>query len=111
MKDAKEEGVEFITLANPMEYYANDKGQVNKVKIQKMELGEPDASGRRRPVPIEGAEEFIDVDTVVVSVGVSPNPIVPDSLPELKVTSWGTIEVNEETLQSSLLFFFFRGLV
>ncbi len=109
IEHAKEEGVEFITLANPMEYYANDKGQVNKVKIQKMELGEPDASGRRRPVPIEGAEEFIDVDTVVVSVGVSPNPIVPDSLPELKVTSWGTIKVNEETLQSSLPYLFAGG--
>ncbi len=109
IEHAKEEGVEFITLANPMEYYANDKGQVNKVKIQKMELAEPDASGRRRPIPIDGAEEFIDVDTVVVSVGVSPNPIVPDSLPELKVTSWGTIEVDNETLQSSLPYLFAGG--
>ncbi len=102
IEHAKEEGVEFMTLSNPLEYYANEKGQVNKVKIQKMELGEPDASGRRRPVPIEGSEEMIEVDTVVVSVGVSPNPIVPDSLPELKTTSWGTIQVNNDTLQSSL---------
>jgi len=102
IEHAKEEGIEFMTLSNPLEYFANEKGQVNKVKIQKMGLGEPDASGRRRPVPIEGSEEIIDVDTVVVSVGVSPNPIVPDSLPELKTTSWGTIQVDEESLQSSL---------
>ncbi len=109
IEHALEEGVEFITLANPIAYFANDKGQVNKAKIQKMELGEPDASGRRRPVPIEGEEEMIDVDTVVVSVGVSPNPIIPDSLPELKMSSWGTIEVNELTLQSSIPFLFAGG--
>ncbi len=102
IEHAKEEGIEFMTLANPIEYFANEKGQVNQVKVQKMELGEPDASGRRRPIPVEGSEELIEVDTVVVSVGVSPNPIVPDSLPELKTTSWGTIQVNEETLQSSM---------
>jgi glutamate synthase (NADPH/NADH) small chain len=102
IEHAKEEGVEFITLSNPVEYYANEKGQVNKVKIQKMELGEPDVSGRRRPVPIEGSEYEIEVDTVVVSVGVSPNPIVPDSLPKLKTSSWGTIEVEKESFQSSI---------
>ena len=72
------------------------------MKIQKMELGEPDSSGRRRPVPIEGSEFIIDVDTVVVSVGVSPNPLIPASLPDLKVTRWGTIVVDEETMQSSV---------
>jgi len=102
IEHAKEEGVEFMTLTNPIEYFANEKGQVNKVKLQKMMLGEPDASGRRRPIPMEGAEEIIDADTVVVSVGVSPNPIVPNSLPNLKTTSWGTIEVNNDTLQSSI---------
>ncbi len=102
IEHAKEEGIEFMTLANPIEYFANEKGQVNKVKVQKMQLGEPDASGRRRPIPIEGSEEIIEADTVVVSVGVSPNPIVPDSLPSLKTTSWGTIQVNEDTLQSSM---------
>jgi len=99
---AIEEGVEFITLANPIEYFADEKGRVNKVKIQKMELGEPDASGRRRPVAIEGSEYLIEVSTVVVSVGVSPNPLIPDSLPELTTTKWGTIKVNEDTLQSSI---------
>ncbi len=106
---AQEEGVEFITLANPIEYFANEKGQVNKVKLQKMKLGEPDASGRRRPVPIDGEEEMIDVDTVIVSVGVSPNPIIPNSLPELKVTSWGTIDVDKDSLQSSIPYLFAGG--
>ena len=99
---AKEEGIEFMNLHNPLEYYADDNGRVNKMKIQKMELGEPDSSGRRRPVPIEGSEFIIDVDTVVVSVGVSPNPLIPASLPDLKVTSWGTIVVDENTMQSSV---------
>ncbi len=72
------------------------------MKIQKMELGEPDASGRRRPIAIEGSEFIIDVDTVVVSVGVSPNPLIPASLPDLKVTDWGTIVVDKETMQSSI---------
>ncbi len=101
IEHAKEEGVEFMTLSNPIEYFADEKGRVNKVKIQKMELGEPDASGRRRPIPIEGSEETIEVETVVVSVGVSPNPIIPDSLPELETSKWGTIEVNDH-LQSSI---------
>jgi len=99
---AKEEGIEFMNLHNPLEYYADEDGRVNKMKIQKMELGEPDSSGRRRPVPIEGSEFIIDVDTVVVSVGVSPNPLIPASLPDLKVTRWGTIVVDEETMQSSV---------
>lgn len=99
---AKEEGIEFMNLHNPLEYFADKNGRVNKMKIQKMELGEPDASGRRRPIPIEGSEFIIDVDTVVVSVGVSPNPLIPASLPELKVTDWGTIVVDKETMQSSI---------
>ncbi len=102
IKHAQEEGIEFLTLTNPLEYFANDKGRVNKMRVQKMELGEPDASGRRRPVAIEGSEYDIDVDTVVVSVGVSPNPLIPNSLPQLEVTKWGTISVNEENLQSSI---------
>lgn len=99
---AKEEGIEFMNLHNPLEYFADKNGRVNKMRIQKMELGEPDASGRRRPIPIEGSEFVIDVDTVVVSVGVSPNPLIPASLPELKVTDWGTIVVDKETMQSSI---------
>ncbi|MCU4175961.1 NADPH-dependent glutamate synthase [Carboxylicivirga sp. N1Y90] len=102
IKHAEEEGIEFMTLTNPIEYYADETGRVNRMKVQKMELGEPDSSGRRRPVPMEGSEYMIDVDTVVVSVGVSPNPLIPSSLPQLETTKWGTIVVDEEKLQSSI---------
>lgn len=99
---AEEEGIEFMNLANPLEYYADEKGRVNRMRIQRMELGEPDASGRRRPVPIEGSEFVIDVDVVVVAIGVSPNPLIPSVLSELKVSRWGTIEVDPDTMQSSI---------
>ena len=102
VKHAQEEGIEFMNLHNPVEYFADEKGRVNKVRIQKMELGDPDASGRRRPIAIPGSEFDVDVDTVVVSVGVSPNPIVPASLPDLKMTDWGTIVVDKDTMQSSI---------
>ncbi len=102
VKHAQEEGIEFLNLCNPVEYFADEKGRVNKVRVQKMELGEPDASGRRSPIPIEGSEYDIEVDTVVVSVGVSPNPLIPSSLPQLETTRWGTIVVDEEKLQTSM---------
>lgn len=101
VKHAKEEGVEFLTLHNPIEYLADENGCVKQMVLQKMELGEPDASGRRSPKAIEGAIETVDVDLVVVSVGVSPNPIVPSSIPGLEVGKWGTITVNED-MQSSI---------
>ena len=99
---AEEEGIEFINLANPVEYFADAKGKVNRMRIQRMGLGEPDASGRRRPMVIEGSEYDIAVDLVVVAVGVSPNPLIPSEVKELKVSKWGTIEVNENTMQSSI---------
>lgn len=102
VKHAKEEGCEFITLTNPMEYLADEQGRVKQVKVQKMELGEPDASGRRSPVPVEGSEYLIDADVVVVAVGVSPNPIVPNSVAGLEVSRKGTIVVDEQTMQSNL---------
>ena len=102
IKHAKEEGIEFLNLNNPVEYFADENGRVNKMRIQKMELGEPDDSGRRRPIPIEGSEYEIEVDTVVVSVGVSPNPIIPQSMSELDVSAWGTINVDKETMQTSI---------
>ena len=76
VKHAKEEGVEFLTLHNPIEYIADEKGRVKQVVLQKMELGEPDASGRRSPVAIPGATETIDIDMAIVAVGVSPNPTI-----------------------------------
>ena len=101
VKHAKEEGVEFMTLHNPIEYIADEQGKVKQVVLQKMELGEPDASGRRSPVPIPGATETIDIDLAIVSVGVSPNPIVPHSIPGLELGRKGTIAVNEQ-MQSSI---------
>ena len=102
VKHAKEEGCEFITLTNPVEYLTDEQGRVKQVKVQKMELGEPDASGRRSPVAVEGSEYLIDADVVVVAVGVSPNPIVPNSVAGLEVSKKGTIVVDERTMQSNL---------
>lgn len=102
VKHALEEGIEFLCLHNPLEYRADAQGRVQQVLVQKMDLGEPDASGRRKPVPIAGSEFLVDVDTVIVSIGVSPNPLLPRSLPDLKTTRWGTLVVNEDTLQTSI---------
>ena len=107
-KHAKEEGVEFLTLHNPIEYIADEKGRVKQVVLQKMELGEPDASGRRSPVPIPGATETIDIDLAIVSVGVSPNPIVPSSIKGLELGRKGTIAVNDN-MQSSIPTIFAGG--
>ena len=101
VKHAKEEGIEFLTLHNPIEYLADELGRVKQVVLQKMVLGEPDASGRRSPIAIPGATETIDIDLAIVSVGVSPNPIVPSSIKGLEVGRRGTITVNEN-MQSSI---------
>ena len=101
VKHAKEEGVEFLTLHNPIEYIADEKGRVKQVVLQKMELGEPDASGRRSPVAIPGAIETIDIDMAIVAVGVSPNPIVPTSVKGLELGRKNTIAVNED-MQSNI---------
>lgn len=108
VKHAKEEGVEFLTLHNPIEYIADEQGCVKQVILQKMELGEPDASGRRSPVAIPGATEIIDIDLAIVSVGVSPNPIVPSSIKGLEVGRKGTITVDEN-MQSSIPMIFAGG--
>ncbi len=102
VKHDMEEGVGFLSLCKPGEYIGDSTGRVKQMRVQKMVLGEPDSSGRRSPVPLEGSEYLIDVDTVVVSVGVSPNPLIPQSLPDLKVSRWGTLEVNPDTLQTSI---------
>lgn len=105
VKHAKEEGVRFMTLHNPIEYIADEQGRVKQVILQKMELGEPDASGRRRPVPVEGATVTMDVDLVVVSVGVSPNPILPRSVEGLELGRKGTIAVDEDMQSSHKMLF------
>lgn len=99
---AKQEGVEFLTLHNPIEYIGNEKGKVTAVRLQKMQLGEPDASGRRSPEPIPGAIETIEVDEVIVSVGVSPNPLIPNAIKGLEISRKGTIVVDEESMRSQL---------
>ena len=100
VKHAKEEGVDFMNLCNPNEYSGDENGRVKAMRIQRMELGEPDASGRRTPVEIPGAIEEIEVDVVIVSVGVSPNPLIPNSFEGLDVTRKGTLEVDETLLTS-----------
>ena len=102
IKHARQEGVEFMTLHNPIEYLGDENGHVRAMLVQRMELGEPDESGRRSPVPVEGAVEEIPVDMVIVSVGVSPNPLIPDSVEGLNVSRRGTIEVNDSTMESSV---------
>lgn len=99
---AQEEGIVFKTLHNPIKYEGDENGKVTRVLLQRMELGEADASGRRRPVEIEGATEWQEVDEVIVSVGVSPNPLIPSSFKGLEVSKWGTIIVNQESMQSAL---------
>ncbi len=102
VKHAKEEGVEFLTLHNPIEYLGDERGRVRQMRLQKMQLGEPDASGRRRPVPVEGAIETVDVDEVIVSVGVSPNPLIPRAFKGLEISKKGTIVVDEASRRSAL---------
>src|SRR5574344_353410 len=96
VKHAKEEGINFLTLHNPMEYIADEKGAVKQAVLQVMQLGEPDASGRRRPEPIEGQTKTLDADQVIVAVGVSPNPLVPKSVEGLELGRKNTIVVNDE---------------
>ena len=100
VKHAKEEGINFLTLHNPIEYIADEQGAVKQAVLQVMELGEPDASGRRSPVPVEGKTVTLDVDQVVVAVGVSPNPLVPKSIQGLELGRKNTIVVSEQ-MQSS----------
>ena len=95
VKHAKEEGITFLTLHNPIEYIADEQGAVKQAVLQVMELGEPDASGRRSPVPVEGKTVTLDVDQVIVAVGVSPNPLVPKSINGLELGRKNTIVVNE----------------
>ena len=107
VKHAKEEGVEFMTLHNPIRYIGDENGRVKQAVLEKMELGEPDASGRRSPVPT-GETITIDVDMVIVAVGVSPNPIVPKSIEGLELGRKNTIAVNE-SMQSSIPTIFAGG--
>lgn len=98
---AKEEGIELKLLCNPTKILGDDQGRVCGMECVQMELGEPDASGRRRPVVVEGSEFVLDVDTVVMSLGTSPNPLIRSTTPGLEANKWGCLVVSEETMQTS----------
>ena len=102
IEHAKEEGIEFHLLINPTEILGSKEGYVTGMKLLRMELGEPDESGRRRPVPVEGSEFELDLDAVVVAIGQSPNPLMREATPELKTESWGGIITDEETGLTSI---------
>ena len=108
VRHAKEEGIEFLTLHNPIEYHADENGRVKEAVLQVMTLGEPDESGRRSPVPVEGQTLTLPTDLVIVSVGVSPNPLIPNSVSGLDITRKGTIVVND-SMQSSIPTLFAGG--
>jgi len=98
---AEEEGVEFHLLTNPLRFLGNDEAWVTEIECQRMELGEPDASGRRRPVPVKGSEFRLSVDTVVMSIGNGANPLVPATTPGLDTNKWGNILADQETGKTS----------
>lgn len=108
VRHAKEEGIEFKTLHSPIEYHADENGRVKEAVLQVMQLGEPDESGRRSPVPVEGNTFTVPVDLVIVSVGVSPNPLIPHSVAGLEIGKKGTIVVND-AMQSSIPTIFAGG--
>jgi glutamate synthase (NADPH/NADH) small chain len=106
---AKEEGIEFNLLCNPTEILADDRGRVKGIKCIRMELGEPDESGRRRPVPVAGSEFVIACDVVVIAVGNSPNPLIPNTTPDIAVSQWGTIVADEKNGRTSKKFVYAGG--
>ncbi|NLF80805.1 MAG: NADPH-dependent glutamate synthase, partial [Clostridia bacterium] len=106
---AKEEGIIFHMLTNPTQILGDENGRVKGMEVIKMELGEPDASGRRRPVPIKGSEYILDVQTVVVAIGNSPNPLIKSTTPGLDAQKWGGIIADEETGQTSRIGVFAGG--
>jgi glutamate synthase (NADPH) small chain len=100
LEHAIEEGIEFMWLTAPVEIVGNSAGWVTGMRVQKMELGEPDASGRRRPVAVEGSETLLDIDTVIYALGTTANPIIAQTTPGLGVNKWGYIETNESGMTS-----------
>ena len=102
IQHAKEEGIIFKLLENPVSIKGDDKGNVTQIECVSMELGEPDDSGRRRPVTIKGSEHLLDMETVIVAIGQTPNPLIKNTTEKLKTASWGGIIVNEETMETSI---------
>ena len=93
---AEEEGVIFNLLRNPTRFIGNDGGEVETMEVIKMRLGEPDSSGRARPIPIEGSETIIDVDLVIIAIGNNANPLLTSTCPELELNKWGNIQTDED---------------
>jgi glutamate synthase (NADPH/NADH) small chain len=106
---AKEEGIIFKLLTNPVKIIGTDDGWVKGIECIEMELGDPDASGRRKPVPKKGSEHIVDVDTVVIAIGQSPNPLISSTTPGLDTQKWGGIIANEETGATSKIGVFAGG--
>jgi len=101
-ENAGEEGVQFHFLTLPEKLYGNDDGWLKEIECAKMKLGEPDDSGRRRPVRIDNSEFIMKMDACIIAIGNSPNPIIPQTTPDLEVSRWGTIEVDPDTLKTSI---------
>ena len=108
VRHAKEEGIEFVCLHNPIAYHADEQGRVSEAILQVMTLGEPDESGRRSPVEVAGQTVTLPVDLVIVSVGVSPNPLIPSTVDGLEISKKGTIVINDQ-MQSSIPTLFAGG--
>ncbi len=106
---AKEEGIQFNLLCNPIEVVADEKGFVSGIRCIRMQLGEPDASGRRRPVPIEGSEFMVEADVVVIAIGNKPNPLIPDTTPDIEISKWGTIQADESDGRTSKTYVYAGG--
>ncbi len=98
---AEEEGIQFMLLNNPTRFIGDDEGMIKQIECLKMELGEPDESGRRRPVPIKDSEFLLDVDTAIVSIGNGANPLIPATTPGLETNKWGNIIADDETGKTS----------
>ena len=102
IEHAKEEGVDFQFLESPIEFLGDEKGWLKEMRVMKMELGEPDTSGRRRPVPIEGSEFTMPVDLVIVAIGNGSNPIIKRTTPDLKFNKWGNIIADESSMATNI---------
>jgi len=98
---ARDEGVQFLTLHNPVEFIGNEQGYLEAMKLVRMELGEPDASGRRQPRPVAGSEFVMPIDVAIIAVGTGANPLVQSSTPDLQTNRWGYILADEQTMRTT----------
>ena len=109
VRHAEEEGIKFMLLTNPTKYIGNDQMMLKGMECIRMKLGEPDSSGRRRPVPIPDSNFILNTDLAVVAIGTQPNPIIFQTTPDLKRNKWGYLEVNPETMETSKEFVYAGG--